>query len=83
MSVRTPDPDSGWLSEDELAEIRSRLPFAYVEAIPVRVDGLGRVTEIGMLLRANQVGEISRTFVSGRITLGETIRDTLFRHMGC
>lgn len=81
MSVRTPDPDSGWLSDDELAETRSRIPLAYVEAIPVRVDGLGRVTEIGMLLQANQVGEISRTFVSGRVMFGETLRDTLFRHI--
>ena len=53
-SVGTPDPDPnpGWLSEDELAETRKRLPLLYVEAVPVRVDGLGRVTEVGMLLRA-------------------------------
>lgn len=81
MSVRTPDPESGWLSDDELAQIRSRLPLTYVEAVPVRVDGLGRVTEIGMLLRPNQVGEISRTFVAGRVMRGETLRDTLFRHI--
>lgn len=52
MSVRTPDPNSGWLSDDELAEIRRRLPLLYVEAVPVRVDGLGQVTEVGVLLRA-------------------------------
>jgi ADP-ribose pyrophosphatase YjhB (NUDIX family) len=81
MSVRTPDPDSGWLSDDELANIRRRLPLLYVEAVPVRVDGLGRVTEIGLLLRANSDGEMTRTLVSGRVMFGETLRDALFRHL--
>ena len=79
-SVGTPDPNSGWLSEEELAETRRRLPLLYVEAVPVRVDGLGRVTEVGMLLRANN-GEITRTLVSGRVMYGETLRDALFRHL--
>ena len=48
-SVGTPDPNSGWLSDEELAEIRRRLPLLYVEAVPVRVDGMGKVTEVGML----------------------------------
>jgi ADP-ribose pyrophosphatase YjhB (NUDIX family) len=81
MSVRTPDPNSGWLSDDELANIRRRLPLLYVEAVPVRVDGLGRVTEIGLLLRANSDGEMTRTLVSGRVMFGETLRDALFRHL--
>ena len=79
-SVGTPDPNSGWLSEEELAETRRRLPLLYVEAVPVRVDGLGRVIEVGMLLRANN-GEITRTLVSGRVMYGETLRDALFRHL--
>jgi hypothetical protein len=49
--------------------------------VPVRVDGLGQVTEVGMLLRANAVGEMTRTLVSGRVMYGETIRDALFRHL--
>lgn len=80
-SVGTPDPNSGWLSDDELAEIRRRLPLLYVEAVPVRTDGLGQVTEIGVLLRANQAGAITRTLVSGRVMFGETLRDALFRHL--
>ena len=81
-SVGTPDPDPnpGWLSEDELAATRKHLPLLYVEAVPVRVDGLGRVIEVGMLLRAND-GEITRTLVSGRVMYGETLRDALFRHL--
>ncbi|MCU1407241.1 MAG: hypothetical protein JWQ43_3544 [Glaciihabitans sp.] len=80
-SVGTPDPNSGWLSDEELAEARSRLPLLYVEAIPVRVDGLGQVTEVGILLRANAVGAMSRTLVSGRVMFGETLRDAMYRHL--
>src|ERR1700712_1239141 len=91
MSVRTPDPTPdplpdgpqpgpAWLSDIELEEVRRRLPLLYVEAVPVRVDGLGQVTEVGMLLRASD-GEITRTLVSGRVMYGETIRDALFRHL--
>ncbi|MET0976206.1 MAG: NUDIX hydrolase family protein [Leifsonia sp.] len=81
MSVRTPDPNPGWLTDVELAEMRRRLPLLYVEAIPVRVDGMGQVTEVGALLRANSVGEITRTLVTGRVMYGETLRDALFRHL--
>ena len=97
MSVRTPDPDPdwtpsgddapppstnpGWLTDVELAEIRQRLPLLYVEAVPVRVDGLGQVVEVGVLLRATPEGKMTRTLVSGRVLYGETLRDALFRHL--
>ena len=80
-SLRTPDPDSGWLSDEELANIRRRLPICYVEAIPVRTDGLGVVTEVGVLLRVAPSGSIARTLVSGRVMYGESIRTALFRHL--
>lgn len=80
-SVGTPDPNSGWLSDEELAETRRRLPLLYVEAVPVRVDGVGQVTEVGILLRANSAGAITRTLVSGRVMYGESLRDALFRHL--
>ena len=70
-----------WLSEIELAEARRRLPMLYVEAVPVRTDGLGAVTEVGMLLRSTPLGEMTRTIVSGRVRFGETVRDALFRHI--
>ncbi len=95
--MRTPDPEpagdepfgppSGnvshpaWLSDIELEEARRRLPMLYVEGIPVRTDGMGQVTEVGILLRATPVGEITRTIVSGRVRYGETVRDALFRHL--
>ena len=80
-SVGTPDPNSGWLSEEELADARRRLPLLYVEAVPVRVDGMGAVTEVGVLLRVNSAGSMTRTLVSGRVMYGETLRDALFRHL--
>ena len=79
-SVGTPDRNSSWLSDEELAETRRRLPLLYVEAVPVRVDGLGRVTEVGLLLRASE-GTLTRTIVSGRVMHGESLRDALFRHL--
>ncbi|HCS62168.1 MAG TPA: DUF4916 domain-containing protein [Microbacterium sp.] len=71
----------GWLSDFELADARRRLPMLYVEAIPVRTDGVGQVTEVGMLLRSTPMGEMTRTIVSGRVRFGETVRDALFRHV--
>ena len=71
----------GWLSDVELTEARRRLPILYVEAVPVRTDGMGSVIEVGLLLRATPIGEITRSIVSGRVRYGETVRDALFRHL--
>lgn len=80
-SVGTPDPDSGWLGDDELEWVRRRMPLLYVEAVPVRLDGLGQVIEVGVLLRASDEGEMTRSIVSGRVRYGETVREALFRHL--
>ncbi|AJT42161.1 NUDIX hydrolase family protein [Psychromicrobium lacuslunae] len=81
MSVRTPDPYPGWLSEEDLYEARNRLPMVYVEAVPVRLDPLGYVNEIGLLLQADEDGSMVRTLVSGRVLYRETIRAALLRHI--
>jgi hypothetical protein len=78
--LRTPDPNPGWLSEDELAETRARVPMLYVEAVPVRVDADGRVTTVGMLLRVSETG-LTRALVSGRVQHGEEVRSALLRHI--
>ena len=80
-TTRTPDPTPGWLSDEELAEVRNRLPLLYVEAVPVRLDGMGEVTEVGLLLRVSNEGAITRALVSGRVMFGETLRDSLYRHL--
>jgi hypothetical protein len=69
-----------WLSSDDLGSARAHLPIVYVEAIPVRVDGRGQVTSIGLLLRQAADGTISRLIVSGRVLHGERVRDALLRH---
>ncbi len=72
--------DSIWLSSDNLEQVRAQMPIVYVEAVPVRVDALGNVTNIGLLLRQAADGSISRLIVSGRVIHGERIRDALLRH---
>lgn len=75
------ETDVSWLSHDTLEMVRAHVPLVYVDAVPVRVDGRGRVTEIGMLLRVAADGSISRMVVSGRVLFGERIRDALLRHL--
>jgi len=75
------DTATGWLSHDQLENIRANVPLVYVDAVPVRVDDLGRVTHVGMLLRQAADGTISRMVVSGRVLFGERIRDALLRHL--
>jgi ADP-ribose pyrophosphatase YjhB (NUDIX family) len=75
------DVRSSWLSEADLAAARERLPLVYVDAVPVRVDGNGQVTQIGLLLRGMPDGSISRAVVSGRVLYGELVRDALLRHL--
>lgn len=75
------DTRGSWLSGEDLEQARERLPIVYVEAIPVRTDSWGRLTSIGLLLRAMPDGSISRALVSGRVLYGELIRDALLRHL--
>ncbi|QIM16059.1 DUF4916 domain-containing protein [Leucobacter insecticola] len=77
----TPAGNPGWLNEDELSFVRGRIPIVYVEAVPVRLNGLGQVSEVGILLRGTPEGEMTRSFVSGRVRYGETLREALFRHL--
>ena len=72
---------SGWLTRDELEQSRERLPMVYVDVVPVRVDALGQIAEIALLLRAMPDGSISRALVSGRVLYGERVRDALIRHL--
>ena len=72
---------TGWLSRDELENIRANVPLVYVDAVPVRVDDVGRVTKVGMLLRQAADGSISRMVVSGRVLYGDRVRDALLRHL--
>jgi ADP-ribose pyrophosphatase YjhB (NUDIX family) len=71
----------GWLRPEDLGDVRERVPIVYVDAVPVRVDHLGAVERLGLLLRQRPDGTISRALVSGRILFGETVREALWRHL--
>jgi len=76
----TTDTREQWLSDEDMETARGRLPMVYVDAVPVRVDAAGNVTQVGMLLRVAPDGSISRMVVSGRVLYGERVRDALVRH---
>jgi ADP-ribose pyrophosphatase YjhB (NUDIX family) len=75
------DIKTGWLDSDTLQNIRANVPLVYVDAVPVRVDDAGIVTDVGLLLRQAADGTISRMVVTGRVLFGERIRDALVRHL--
>ncbi|MFZ0323067.1 MAG: DUF4916 domain-containing protein [Actinomycetes bacterium] len=77
----TTDTRTAWLSDRELEQSRERLPIVYVDVVPVRVDVLGQVTHVGLLLRVMPDGSISRALVSGRVLYGELVREALLRHV--
>src|SRR4029450_9428347 len=81
MTSATPQSDSPWLGGEELEAARQRLPILYVDAIPVRVDGQGVVTSVGLLLRVTGEGRIARALVSGRVLYHERVRSALLRHL--
>jgi ADP-ribose pyrophosphatase YjhB (NUDIX family) len=71
----------GWLTPDELDDVRQRVPMVYVDAVPVRLGHLGNVERVGLLLRHRPDATISRAIVSGRVLYNEAIRDALWRHL--
>jgi ADP-ribose pyrophosphatase YjhB (NUDIX family) len=75
------ESSGSWLTDEGIDNARANLPIVYVDAIPVRVNSSGAVTEIGLLLRALPDGSISRAVVSGRVLYRERIRDALMRHL--
>lgn len=77
----TTEIEGGWLSDDRIAQVRGSVPLVYIDAVPVRVDGLGNVTEIGLLLRVAADGTISRMLVTGRVQLNERVREAVIRHL--
>jgi ADP-ribose pyrophosphatase YjhB (NUDIX family) len=80
--TQTPTQSStSWLAPEELDAVRDHLPILYVDAIPVRVDSTGAVTQIGLLLRVTGQGTIIRALVSGRVLHRELVRSALLRHI--
>ncbi len=80
MSDQT-ETQQGWLTNEEIEIVRGRVPIVYVEAVPVRVDDQGRITQVGLLLQAMPDGTISRSVVSGRVLYRERLREALIRNI--
>ena len=81
MSPIELERQGAWLTREELDAARERLPILYVDAVPVRVDDRGAVTDVGLLLRASSDGSINRELVGGRVLYHERIRDAIIRHV--
>ena len=71
----------GWLDRADIDRARRQLPIAYVEVIPVRTDQLGRVQQVGSLLRVGEDGAIERTLITGRVLFHESIREAIARNV--
>ena len=55
------DTKTGWLSRDELENARANVPLVYVDAVPVKVDELGRITKVGLpLLSRIHISDLTR-----------------------
>ncbi|PZS25473.1 MAG: DUF4916 domain-containing protein [Pseudonocardiales bacterium] len=81
MTQTTPQSGTTWFAPEEMDAIRERLPILYVDAVPVRVDPLGLVTAVGLLLRVTGQGAITRALVSGRVLYHERVRSAVIRHI--
>ena len=77
----TTESGTAWLSREEMDAARERLPIVYVDVVPVRVDVHGTVTEVGLLLRIGEDGQVKRALVSGRVLYHERVRSALLRHL--
>ena len=71
----------GWLPSDEINRMRREIPIPYVVAVPVRTDDLGRVAQIGSLLRVTDDGGIERTLIAGRVLYHESLREAVARNV--
>lgn len=74
------DYDDNWLEPDEIAQLRRRLPIAYVNAVPVQLGDSGAPERVGLLLRTMAEGTLGREIVGGRVRFHEPLRRALTRH---
>ena len=65
----------GWLGPADINRARHQMPIAYVEIVPVRTDEMGRIAQVGSLLRVSEDGSIERTLITGRVLYHETLRE--------
>lgn len=71
----------GWLASGEINRMRGEMPIPYVLVVPVRTDDLGRVSQVGSLLRVSDDGSIERTLIAGRVLYHESLREAVARNV--
>ena len=71
----------GWLGSADIERVRGQMPIPYVAVVPVRTDDLGRVAQVGSLLRVTDDGSIERTIITGRVLFHESLREAIARNM--
>lgn len=73
----------GWLSSEDVDDLRKKTPIPYVVVVPVRTDDLGRIRQVGTLLCADAGDDaaVRRTLISGRILYNESIREAIARNI--
>lgn len=81
MSELRADDLGPWLSPEDLAFVRRKVPMVYVDVVPVRLDVDGSLQRVGLLLRSPREGGLWRTLISGRVLLHESIRAAIARHV--
>lgn len=69
-----------WLSPEDLAFVRRKVPMLYIDAVPIRLNDDGSLSSLGLLLTASPEG-LTRSLVSGRVLYHETVREALRRHL--
>jgi hypothetical protein len=72
----------GWLDESMWDMIQGAVPIVCVDLVPVRRRTLSEGHEVGLIRRHTPfAGKIAWCQVGGRVHRGETIRDSLLRHL--
>ena len=59
----------GWLGPSDINRARHQMPIAYVEIVPVRTDEMGRISQVGSLLRVSE-GSRPVTATGASVTFG-------------
>lgn len=71
----------GWMGPGQIDDIRRKMPIAYVECVPVRLDDLGRVNQVGILMRVGADGAVEKTLPAGRVLFHESLREAIARNI--
>lgn len=70
---------AGWLTDEDYAWARGRLPIACVDVLVFRDAPSGR--ELGLIVREAAAGRRGYALIGGRVLHGELLREALERHV--